>query len=85
MEVLLNLPDLKPGESLVVTYRSEGGPAVRVQGAEFERGQKWTDGTRTIELAFQVTRGRWETVGGAGQRRTTLSEQTLRDKWRRVS
>lgn len=81
----LNLPDLKPGESLVVTYRREGGPTVRVHGAEFDRGQKWTDGTRTIELAFQVTRGRWETVGGAGQRRTTLSEQTLRDKWRRVS
>jgi len=66
------------------------GPRVEsVRGGEFERGQKWIPADsrdqREIELAFQPERGRWETVGKAGQRRTTLSEQTLRTKWRKVS
>jgi len=82
----LHLPDLAPGSTLMITYRSEGGPRVEsVRGSEFERGQRWTDGKREIELAFQPERGKWETVGKPGQRRTTLSEQTLREKWRRVS
>lgn len=78
-------PRPKPNAKIGATARVRmHTPTIKVQGAEFERGQKWTDGTRTVELAFQVTRGRWETVGGAGQKRTTLSEQTLRGKWRRV-